>query len=1102
MAQKRRKIWTVSGKVFDAGTEQGVAGVLVEAFDQDNSIEERLGSVTTDDAGGFSLQFDSSAFQRTDDPDSRETRPELFCRVRDKDGRLLAQTEVRRNAGAQEVFLIGLDGAPAQTLERLARDRVVLTRPDDTLTGIARRYYRLAETGDDAKRKARLKAIIARLKENTPELTDLGPKDRLTPGTRVTLADDDDTPLVKDIVQRDVYVQQLGRLGMDTAVAELFVDRLNVKGIAGLAKVDYGEIITRWGNLQNDPCSASPLVLELPPLQIYTYAKQARFYTRGETPRLVSAERVKLSLGGQQNLAKVVQKVTPDVVVMNPGLFFDDYQNSRLQTAKSLLKKAGVCDISKVGTLRLSHNMDLQYGLYLPEPPALVDPGYLNWLETRFTAVEISSFSHTRVASMEWPMNEAVLIATELDLTDKEIVIDPSIDTFYIIAERIIYGDGAKISYSAPPVAPATEYSRRAADGVDYNINSYAGGGNRAYDGGDGQPGATGYANSNDGRKGPDLEIYTLELPGGLPDIDLGGQRGGKGGRGQQGGNGGDGSRGRTAHGHWYSGCSWGPGFGGDGGDGGKGGMGGRGGAGGAGGSLTVGVLTENLPQIYSRPTHLNLSGGPAGEPGSPGLGGSGGRGGRAGDDGSWDNWCSAQPERHGNDGSDGALGDEYPPDPDPERAADGLTAGHGAPGEPGILNPPVLYTQDEWNLMLNQPWILRLDPNRSVPSRSATDDRRFVFVEGNNFTASDVVYIDGGPVATTYLTEQNLRFEVAFDMEGGSRSVHVRQSDGTESNRLNLTVLPRLDAADATDVIPGQEVTLSGRAFVAGARVDFAGQSIVATTVSRDTVVFSLPTQSQLADAGIDAGTYPVKVINPDGEQTDPLDLTLDIPYSRIVVPVVAHRIYSEDDPTIGTNASEADIRDIFDNSDTQNQRIGYSINHLMSQTGIQFVLVEIQDHQVRDDWVSAPFPADDSTGNGQLRTLSGMFNVDFQLDMYFLVSFDLGGAWGGRDTEPAESGQTGAVWMGNVSDVGPARNTRRNWQSYISIVAQEIGHFLTLPHYCSADPTEDTWTDAPCTAVGQQHIMWTGNGAGAVLIDDDEIAQARDRAREYDIS
>jgi len=87
-------------------------------------------------------------------------------------------------------------------------------------------------------------------------------------------------------------------------------------------------------------------------------------------------------------------------------------------------------------------------------------------------------------------------------------------------------------------------------------------------------------------------------------------------------------------------------------------------------------------------------------------------------------------------------------------------------------------------------------------------------------------------------------------------------------------------------------------------------------------------------------------------------------------------------------------------------------------------------------------------------------------------------------------------------VSDIGVGSNTRNNWMAYISIVAQEIGHFLTLPHYCSNDPDEDTWTDAPCTAVDRQHIMWSPNGAGAVLMDADEIAQARVRATFNDIS
>jgi len=1087
------KNWKVIGKVLDAETQEGIQNLLVEVFDQDRSLEERLGSTITDASGEFGVEFTEEDFQAAYERDVTEIKPDLFCRVRSAEGELLAQTEVRHEAGREEAFLILIDKSPENTRARFKTDHAILTRANDTLAVIARRYYRI-EAEDKEGAQDRLQAVIARLKQVNTGLADLGDNAPIVLGAEVSIARVPDVIIAQNIMNRDVYIKQLGKLGMGGDAAKIFVDYLNIKGILGLAGFDYGDIITRLPSLQENRCVDQAVVTSIELKDIFKWVTQSKFMARVATPKEPSVARLRLIKNTQGNLAKIVAKSTPKVVVFDPGILGNIFQNSRLQTVKALLRKAGICDISKVGTLRLTHNLDLQFGLYLPAPTFLVDPEYLNWLQLRFTDVDISTFSHTHVASIDWPTNEAVMITTELDLTDKRISIDRTIDTFYIITQRIIYGEGAEITYNPIPLVPATEYTRRATDGVSYNRYVYAGGGHHAYDGGDGQPGEVGYG-GNDGHPAPSVEIYTLELPGGLPDIDLNGQPGGRGGRGQQGGNGGNGSRGRPSHGHWYCGCEHGPGFGGDGGDGRKGGMGGIGGAGGRGGSLTVGILTGNMAQVYSRPTHLLLGGGPRVSPGPRGFGGNRGLGGLAGTDAAW-NWCSSRPERRGNDGHAGAIGDEYPLHSDPNLAANGITTGHGAEGDPGILNPPVLYTRDEWNLLLNQPWILRLDPHRSVPSKSATEDRQFVLVEGENLTSTDTIYVDGGLVATTFLSDTVLRFEVEFDFQGGGHSVYVRQTDGDESNRRTLTVLPRLDEASPTDVIPGQEVTLSGHAFQPAARVEFAGLNLTASTVNRDEIRFSIPSQSQLIDAGITAGTYPVKVINDDGEQTDPLDLELSIPFTRILVPVVVHRIFSEDDPALGTNATEADIRDFFENSDTQTQRIGYTVNHLLSQAGIQSVLAEIQDHQVRDDWVSLPFPTDN------LRTLSGMFNVDFQLNIYLLISFDVAFAWGGSDVTPGDTDQTGAVWMPDLIDIGAGNNTRNNWQTYINALSHEIGHFLTLPHFCNNPDPATSRTGVACVVADDDKIMHPIVGATRIVWVNDEHNEKRARATSYDIS
>ncbi|MBW7460954.1 hypothetical protein K0U00_43555, partial [Paenibacillus sepulcri] len=48
------------------------------------------------------------------------------------------------------------------------------------------------------------------------------------------------------------------------------------------------------------------------------------------------------------------------------------------------------------------------------------------------------------------PVSSAVIIAHTLDLTETELVVEPNVSTFYIIAEKIICGDQARITWRRP----------------------------------------------------------------------------------------------------------------------------------------------------------------------------------------------------------------------------------------------------------------------------------------------------------------------------------------------------------------------------------------------------------------------------------------------------------------------------------------------------------------------------------------------------------------------------------------------------------------------------------------------------------------------------
>ncbi len=53
----KAKNWKISDKVIDAETQEGTQNLLVEMFDHDKSLEERLGSAITEVKGEFALEF-------------------------------------------------------------------------------------------------------------------------------------------------------------------------------------------------------------------------------------------------------------------------------------------------------------------------------------------------------------------------------------------------------------------------------------------------------------------------------------------------------------------------------------------------------------------------------------------------------------------------------------------------------------------------------------------------------------------------------------------------------------------------------------------------------------------------------------------------------------------------------------------------------------------------------------------------------------------------------------------------------------------------------------------------------------------------------------
>jgi hypothetical protein len=434
------------------------------------------------------------------------------------------------------------------------------------------------------------------------------------------------------------------------------------------------------------------------------------------------------------------------------------------------------------------------------------------------------------------PVNSSVIIAGTLDLTDTELIIEPTVSTLYIIAEKVICGPNAKITWrkpggSTPARADDDDLNGRAYHGVQTKPNSRDG-----LDGEDGRPGGPGIEGF-DGLQAPNLEMWVMNMTG-LPNLDLTGETGIVGGRGQRGGHGGRGGDGHVGRRYWLFGwhCSTDPGDGGDGGDGGHGGAGGRGGDGGNGGRITIGVLENTLAAtVMNQPIKLKNSGAAPGQGGMGGPGGSGGAGG----------WSGVGETCHdANNGHPGAQG---------QPGAAGAQGAHT--GNDGYLEF-FEFTQDAWEDMLTRPWLTDVSPAYAFPGDVLT-------LRGSRFSSNDRVYIDSTSLAPTINADESISVTLPLNTTGGEKAVYIRRQDGTESNRDRLFVKPRLDELGVTQLIPGSSVTLNGQAFLAGASVLVDGSATPANVTNPRTLTFTMP---GTGGGGTSGGSVTVQVHNPDG--------------------------------------------------------------------------------------------------------------------------------------------------------------------------------------------------------------------------------------------
>jgi hypothetical protein len=561
----------------------------------------------------------------------------------------------------------------------------------------------------------------------------------------------------------------------------------------------------------------------------------------------------------------------------------------RMADAQLLLRKASVNDLSQTGTLLISKNLALRPGILQPRNvakhgnPTTQELNYLGTLASNVYYAPPESIPSGNILQ-----KEAVLIGSKVDLANSRLIISENVIQLTIIAEEIIAGPQAEITWYGVNVVPPRPQSyndpqlQHGPNFKSYNPTDEVGGISAFHSptgegGGQGAPGNPG----NNGLSAPNVKIVTGAFNG-VPTINLRGGPGGLGEDGQMGGDGGHGAKGLHAASGLFD-CQRGAGWGGNGGNGGDGGKGGEGGHGGSGGTidlcLTIGAI-ESWFQHHSDITAGSL-GGPAGK------GGAGGNPGRGGDPGRGDHWCSDEPGRRGNDGKPGAAG----ADGEPNRSDPTLEENYGPNGQ--TVGDTI--TRDELLRALEDPHLRRLDPAKDQPGKS-------INAYGLNLIEGDLVIFDNMALQDSrFLVEDVMVFTVPVNAMGGFHTVKIKQGDDyTES--INFEVTPLIESISPTTAEPGQQVTIIGKAFMPDARVVFGDRSLVPISATQTRITFQIPiTGSASSWNRDDGGLKKVAVYNPypSDEMSNQVDMWVQKVYGLRFDPTVDGWNFSNNDAT-----------------------------------------------------------------------------------------------------------------------------------------------------------------------------------------------------------
>jgi hypothetical protein len=359
------------------------------------------------------------------------------------------------------------------------------------------------------------------------------------------------------------------------------------------------------------------------------------------------------------------------------------------------------------------------------------------------------------------------------------------------------------------------------------------------------------------------------------------------------------------------------------------------------------------------------------------------------------------------------------------------------------------------------------------------------VSLKGQNFHDDDVVHFDDAILPNAiYASASQMWFTVPHQASGGPHYVRVGSADpnGRMSNKVVVTVRPKLLNLSPERWTEGLPVTLDGLAFQAGCQVLAVDKSqsgeptyLLPTTFSSPTL---LEVQIPPAPLGALRGVRRIYVRNPDLQRTTG-EHVARIGEQR-VLKVAAYRVRGYY-PTIAPSRSLNDITMFFTNG------APVDIGGPWAQAKIVFTLVQPVTEIEVDDDLAFLFPRGDQNAQKQLfasvQADPGVLNYFFVRDVDTATAFAyLGG---------------GPCFIGDNGDFPPSDEHLRR------IIAHETGHALCLVHVCpnEEEKVADTLFQHDCTDDDLAFLMYPyWNTQTDVALTAGEIASAQTAASYFE--